>query len=400
VTRFAARDAIKHEQRRQQRWQRVAEMRTEQAGNGIPLAVDADLDEAIACLAESDRQAIILRFYEDKSMAEIGVVLGINEAAAKKRVSRAIKRLRTMLQRKGTQFGSIALLAMLMRGARTAEAASNAALAKQVAMASIGRAEVSGHSARLASSTMRTFATAQCRVWAAMSGGALAVVAVIGLLSPVMGQVAAPFFHRVHATVARLTSDLPKIPQLPININSNTSKPKPLAITRMWLGTASDRGWPVLPLHAPNAPLPLRAVSGSNDAVAVAEDSQGQYWYRRLEPQTLPTIIGAARDSTIDLDLGLPGSSAPQPPLNFIDQSLAYFHSAIVQAAVESQPGTDWQQTNSPDSVGVMRLPFAGINGAGGDGSIMPPSAVPEPAGVTFAAAILLLSSRRRQRRV
>lgn len=49
------------------------------------------LDEAIAKLNETDRHAVVLRFFDGKSMSEVGAALGATEDAAKKRVSRALE---------------------------------------------------------------------------------------------------------------------------------------------------------------------------------------------------------------------------------------------------------------------------------------------------------------------
>lgn len=59
------------------------------------------LDEALARLGEKDRQAVLLRFFEDKSMAEVGFSLGTNEDAARKRVSRALEKLRCFFLKRG-----------------------------------------------------------------------------------------------------------------------------------------------------------------------------------------------------------------------------------------------------------------------------------------------------------
>ena len=50
-----------------------------------------------------DRQAILLRFYEQKSMADVGAALNVSEAAAKKRVAKALDKLRKKLQHKGVR---------------------------------------------------------------------------------------------------------------------------------------------------------------------------------------------------------------------------------------------------------------------------------------------------------
>src|SRR6476619_6345224 len=48
------------------------------------------LDAAMAGLSEADHHAVVLRFFDDKSMKEIGAVLGASEDAAKMRVGRAV----------------------------------------------------------------------------------------------------------------------------------------------------------------------------------------------------------------------------------------------------------------------------------------------------------------------
>ena len=48
------------------------------------------LDDAVAELNEPDRQAILLRYFERKSMEEVGRTLGTTESAARMRLSRAV----------------------------------------------------------------------------------------------------------------------------------------------------------------------------------------------------------------------------------------------------------------------------------------------------------------------
>ncbi|HTL55275.1 MAG TPA: sigma factor-like helix-turn-helix DNA-binding protein, partial [Candidatus Limnocylindrales bacterium] len=55
------------------------------------------LDEALDGLSEDDRQVVLLRFFEQRTMADLGRTLGVTEDAAKMRVSRALGRLRAQL---------------------------------------------------------------------------------------------------------------------------------------------------------------------------------------------------------------------------------------------------------------------------------------------------------------
>jgi hypothetical protein len=59
------------------------------------------LDTAIAGLNEKDRHAIVLRFFQNKSLNEIGAALGASEEAAKKRVERALEKLQRYFTRQG-----------------------------------------------------------------------------------------------------------------------------------------------------------------------------------------------------------------------------------------------------------------------------------------------------------
>ena len=62
------------------------------------------LDAAMAGLNETDRHAVVLRFFDGKSLREVGAALGANEEAAKKRVSRALEKLRTLFRQARREF--------------------------------------------------------------------------------------------------------------------------------------------------------------------------------------------------------------------------------------------------------------------------------------------------------
>jgi RNA polymerase sigma-70 factor (ECF subfamily) len=53
---------------------------------------------ALEGLAEADREVLVLRYLEQLTAHEVGAVLGISEAAAKKRALRALQRLRERLK--------------------------------------------------------------------------------------------------------------------------------------------------------------------------------------------------------------------------------------------------------------------------------------------------------------
>jgi RNA polymerase sigma factor (sigma-70 family) len=59
------------------------------------------LDDAVASLGESDRDAIVLRFFQNRSMSEVGAVLGASEDAARMRVNRGLEKLRKFFNKRG-----------------------------------------------------------------------------------------------------------------------------------------------------------------------------------------------------------------------------------------------------------------------------------------------------------
>ncbi len=71
------------------------------------------LDDAMAQLGETERNAVLLRFFSGRSFAEVGGVLRISEDAARKRVERAVEKLRQALGRHGIVSTASALGATL-----------------------------------------------------------------------------------------------------------------------------------------------------------------------------------------------------------------------------------------------------------------------------------------------
>jgi hypothetical protein len=59
------------------------------------------LDEAMDKLGSTDRNAILLRFFEEKPLREVGRNLGLSEDAARKRIDRSMEKLRAFFARRG-----------------------------------------------------------------------------------------------------------------------------------------------------------------------------------------------------------------------------------------------------------------------------------------------------------
>ena len=138
TARFVAADAIKGRRSRQLREQ---EATMETANNPNPPDADWEqfspmLDEAMAHLRDRDRDAIVLRFFENKSLRDVGAALGVEERAAQKRVARGLEKLRSFFQRRGISTTTDAI-----SGAMTANSvhAAPAGLAKAVSSVAIAK---------------------------------------------------------------------------------------------------------------------------------------------------------------------------------------------------------------------------------------------------------------------
>jgi len=137
AVRFAAAKIIRAEVRRQRREREAVAMETTLQENNEESAwelMEPLLNEALEELSETDRCAVLLRFFEKKPLKDVAARLGLNEAAAKKRVGRAVEKLRLIFQKRGVVIPAAALLAAL--SAQSVQAAP-AGLASSIAATAI-----------------------------------------------------------------------------------------------------------------------------------------------------------------------------------------------------------------------------------------------------------------------
>ncbi len=73
----------------------------EHSSDAIWLELAPHLDDAMEKLGATDRDAVVLRYLENKSLAEVGTALGMEERAAQKRVTRALAKLREIFSKRG-----------------------------------------------------------------------------------------------------------------------------------------------------------------------------------------------------------------------------------------------------------------------------------------------------------
>jgi|GEM_PF-1044549 len=145
TTRFAALAQIRADAKRRRREQE-AQMQTELQPTAPDLfweQMSPLLDEALATLGETDRQAVLLRFFENKSLAEVGSHLGTGEDTARKRVSRALEKLHRYFSKRG-----VSSTTAIIAGAISANSvqAAPVALAKTITAVAIAKGSIAAAS--------------------------------------------------------------------------------------------------------------------------------------------------------------------------------------------------------------------------------------------------------------
>jgi RNA polymerase sigma factor (sigma-70 family) len=154
TTRLSANNSVRSEIRRQRREQEayVQSQLSEPGGEAWP-DIAPLLDTAVAGLGEKDRRAILLRYYEGKDLGEVGAALGASDDAAKKRINRAVEKLRKCFTKRGVILPATALTAAV--SAHSVQAAP-VALAKSATAVAIANGSIAaGSTLTLVDGTMK-----------------------------------------------------------------------------------------------------------------------------------------------------------------------------------------------------------------------------------------------------
>jgi RNA polymerase sigma factor (sigma-70 family) len=132
TTRMAAAQAVRNERRWKARSLNVDTMDDSQGRASTSMnweRVRPLLDTAMCELRDSDREAILVRFFKGRPFAELGEELGVSTDAARMRVDRAVERLRTRLAGRGVTSSAAALAEALAGHSVTAAPAGLASAA-------------------------------------------------------------------------------------------------------------------------------------------------------------------------------------------------------------------------------------------------------------------------------
>ncbi|HUD84602.1 MAG TPA: sigma-70 family RNA polymerase sigma factor [Candidatus Saccharimonadales bacterium] len=159
--RFAASKTVRSEVRRRNREDAASAVKQETSN--VPWAELRDLlDTAMSELAEKDREAIVLRYFEARDLAVVGATLGTTENAARMRVDRALDKLRRVLEKRGVTATGVALAAAL--AASTADAVPPG-LASAVAATAVVTAPAAGGGLLMLAGAAVVAATLAVVVW-------------------------------------------------------------------------------------------------------------------------------------------------------------------------------------------------------------------------------------------
>jgi uncharacterized protein (TIGR03435 family) len=143
---FVAADALKVQRRRARReqeahMQSLLNEPSPETDDAWPQIAPL-LDTAIAGLNDKDRHVIVLRFFENRSLADVGLALGANEDAARMRVNRALEKLRRYFSKHGVSSttdvlaGAISANSVQIAPAMLAKSVTAVAMAKGAAASS------------------------------------------------------------------------------------------------------------------------------------------------------------------------------------------------------------------------------------------------------------------------
>ena len=121
------------------------------------------LEAAMGQLGEKDQNALVLRFFEDRTFKDISSSLGTTEAAAKMRVNRALEKLRVFFTKRGLTLSATGIAAAI--SAHSVQAAP-AGLATSVTVAAVQGTAVTTSTLTLIKTTFETYGldeTENCR---------------------------------------------------------------------------------------------------------------------------------------------------------------------------------------------------------------------------------------------
>src|SRR5262249_464992 len=88
------------------------------------LALVPLLDEGLLTLREKDRTVLLLRYYENQSLREVGAAFGVSKDTAQKRVQNGLEKLAKIFKRHGFKTATVAAAAAALEHTAASASAS------------------------------------------------------------------------------------------------------------------------------------------------------------------------------------------------------------------------------------------------------------------------------------
>jgi RNA polymerase sigma factor (sigma-70 family) len=188
ATRFVTSSALRTQRRRREREQEAIMRSRLDEPTTIWQEMYPVLDEMIAKLRPADRDALVLRFFENKNLREVGAALGVQERAAQKRVTRSLEKLRVMFHKRGLTLSTGAIAGAV--SSHCVEAAP-AGLAGSAIAAATGTA-APGAAISLADGGSRLMTWAKVKTGLFLLSAAVPVISVVVMTGPLSQQQSPP----------------------------------------------------------------------------------------------------------------------------------------------------------------------------------------------------------------
>jgi RNA polymerase sigma factor (sigma-70 family) len=280
TARFVVKDALKQQARYRRREEVARELATERMSRHSQTAAEphaqAALEDALATLTERDRQALLMHFYEGLSLSEMAEVLEIGKEGVKKRVARALGRLRARLGSKRSGVMTLIAVALLLRS--RAASALPMGLESSVISGVMVPGQASVVAQWMAAQAMRLAAGASGRLLrAALAAELVAAVTVVGVWTMPSAKHPAAAVPTAAQSVA-VSSPVEKSNRTIAQPMALQSPRQPAAATASneppYHSGADDPEPQVLPLARGEAPR--KVVKAAPTAVAAASETPGR----------------------------------------------------------------------------------------------------------------------------
>jgi RNA polymerase sigma factor (sigma-70 family) len=215
TARNMARQLARDERRRVAREQEAARMNELQRdGNSADQErIRVLLNDTLEALRRDERDAVLLRFFEGRGFADIGVKLNLSEDAARMRVTRAVEKMRGVFAKHGVTSSAAALGALMTSEAAQGAPAGLAASVSASATASAGAVSAATAASVGANASASVGANA---FFVFMSSAKITTVAIVALLLAAGGayygvqseRASSAALRQAHEENVRLTTQL------------------------------------------------------------------------------------------------------------------------------------------------------------------------------------------------